>query len=455
MENQKSEKTYLQLAHVKEWAKKNLNPGIVLMAVAVITLIIANSPLYEWYQKLWNIEIRLGVQEFNLFNHHGTSFTLLQLVNDAIMAIFFLMVGVEIKREIIVGELSSFRKAILPIIAAIGGMIVPVTFFYFAGVFQGLGAAEMEGIAIPMATDIAFSLGVLALLGKRVPLSLKIFLMALAIVDDIGGIIVIAAFYSHFTVSSFVYLGIAALVIGLLVIGNKMEIHSRAFYLTLGFVVWYLFLQAGIHPTIAGVIVAFTVPARPHINLREFTDSIRHNLSKLETNMPVNCECTILNNEQMHHLVDIEKKSVKAISPLQDIEENLHNWVNYFIMPLFAFANAGVIFGMAELNIFSGISLSIILGLFFGKTIGIFLFTWLSLKFKISNMPEGMNMINLTGVAMLGGIGFTVALFLASLSYPAGSELLNQAKMGIIFGSLISGLSGYLILKRNLKANGN
>lgn len=450
MDKLKGEKTYLVLSHFKDWAKKVLNPGVVLMAVAVITLIVANSPLNSFYEKFWNIEIRLGVEDFNLFNHHGHSFTFLQFVNDAIMAIFFLMVGVEIKREIIVGELSSFRKAILPIIAALGGMIVPVLFFYFSGVFQGLSKEEMEGIAIPMATDIAFSLGVLALLGKRVPLSLKIFLMALAIVDDIGGIIVIAVFYSHFTLSSFIYLGIAALVVGILLLGNKMEIHSRAFYFTFGFVVWYLFLQAGIHPTIAGVIVAFTVPARPHINLKEYTESIRNDLSKLESDMPVNCECTILNNEQMRHMESIESKSVKAISPLQDIEENLHNWVNYFIMPLFAFANAGVIFNMAELNVFSGVSLNIILGLFVGKTLGILLFTWFSLKLKISSMPQGMNMTNLLGVAMLGGIGFTVALFLASLSYPAGSDLLNQAKMGIIFGSLFSGLGGYLILKKNL-----
>ncbi len=450
MNKLKSEKTNLQLVQFKNWAKNWLNPGIVLMAVALVTLFIANSPLNPWFQKLWNIEIRLGVEEFNIFNHHGVSFTLLQLVNDAIMAIFFLMVGVEIKKEIIVGELSSFRKAILPIIAAVGGMVVPVSVFYFTSNAQGLSPLEMKGIAIPMATDIAFSLGVLALLGKRVPLSLKIFLMALAIVDDIGGIIIIAAFYSHFTMSSFIYLGVALLVIGILILGNKMEIHSLAFYLTFGFVVWYLFLQAGIHPTIAGVIVAFTVPARPHINLKDFTKSIRKNLTELENNMPSNSENTILNNQQMHHLVEIEKKSLKAISPLQGIEEYLHNWVNYFIMPLFAFANAGVIFDLDNLHLFSGVSLSIFLGLFLGKTLGIWLFTWVGLKLKIATMPTGMNLANLAGVAMLGGIGFTVALFLASLSYPAGSDLLNQAKMGIVFGSLVSGLFGYLILKRKL-----
>lgn len=451
MNTSTSEKIYLALSGFKNKVEKFLNPGIVLIAITIITLIVANSPLSSIYQKLWNINIQFGVKDFNVFNHHGESFTLLQLVNDAIMSIFFLMVGIEIKREIIVGELSSIRKALLPIIAAFGGMIVPILVFYITGTVQHLSASEMQGIAIPMATDIAFSLGVLAMLGKRVPLSLKVFLMALAIVDDIGGIVTIAVFYSHFTLSSFIFLGVSAVIIGLLVIGNKMEIHSKAFYYTLGFVVWYLFLQAGIHPTIAGVIVAFTVPARPHINLSEYTRKIRSNISKIENNMPADCECLLLNNEQIHQLAEIQHVSTKAISPLQDIEENLHNWVNYFIMPLFAFANAGVIFNLGQMNIFSGISLNIMLGLILGKTLGIFFFTWSAVKLKISDLPQGMNYQNLTGVALLGGIGFTVALFLASLSYPAGSDLLNDAKMGIIFGSVLSGLAGFMLLNRSLK----
>lgn len=441
-----------KLKSARKKFQNKLNPGIILIFVALITMIIANSPLRDQYETFWNIKIKMGTEHFNFFNHHGLSFTTLQYVNDAIMTIFFFLVGIEIKREILVGELSTFRQAILPIIAAVGGMIIPVAFFYFSGQLQNFTAEEFKGIAIPMATDIAFSLGVLSMLGSRVPLSLKIFLLALAIVDDIGGIVVIAAFYSEFTTMSFVYLGVSLLFFGLLMLGNKLEIHSKAFYITLGIIIWYHFLQAGIHPTIAGVLVAFTIPSRPHINLSKFTNTLIDNLKKLESTIKKSDnESIVLSNEQVKYINEIESSSDEVISPLQDFEDNLHGWVNYFIMPLFAFANAGVIINFSEFNLFSGVSLSIFTGLFFGKVLGIFSFTWLSLKLKISSMPTGMNYSNLLGVSMLGGIGFTVALFLASLSYEGGSELLNHAKMGIIAGSLFAGLGGYFILKYTLK----
>jgi NhaA family Na+:H+ antiporter len=450
MENINKTNQSLKFLEFKNKAKNLLNPGIILIAVAALTLLIANSPWGHLYQAFWNVEIHLGTEYFNLFNHHGHSFTALQFVNDAIMAIFFFMVGVEIKREILIGELSSVRQAMLPIIAAMGGIIFPILIFYVTGSIQNFSAEEFRGIAIPMATDIAFSLGVLTMLGKRVPLSLKIFLLALAIVDDIGGIITIAAFYSEFTLISLLYIGIAVVLFGVLMIGNRMEIHSKPFYMTIGAIIWYMFLQAGIHPTIAGVLVAFTVPSRPHINLKEFIDSMQDNLKKLKEKHQQGSDTIVLTNEQMHILAEIENKSDKVVSPLQDFEDNLHNWVSYFIMPLFAFANAGVVFSGEEINIFEGVSLSIFLSLFLGKAIGIYLFTWGSVKLNISSLPKGMNFKNLAGVSMLGGIGFTVALFLASLSYPAGSELLNQAKMGILFGSFVSGLAGYFLLKKVL-----
>lgn len=444
---------YSTLNNIKIGFKSKMNPGIVLMFTALVALILANSPLKEWYFSLWNTEILFGTEHFNLFNHHGESFSLLQLVNDAIMAIFFFLVGIEIKREVMTGELSTYKKALLPIIAAIGGMAVPILMFYLTGIFQGSGPEEMSGIAIPMATDIAFSLGVLTLLGNRVPVSLKIFLMALAIVDDIGGILAIAIFYSHFTLASFIYLGIALLILGLLFLGNRMEIHSKTFYIVFGVAVWYLFLQAGIHPTIAGVLVAFTVPARPHINLKEFTRGIREELNFLDSKLPENCECMRLENSQLHRMVSIELKVSKAISPLQSFEEILHNWVNYFIMPLFAFANAGVVINIAELHVFEGVSLNILSGLLIGKMLGIFFFSWGSIKLKLTSLPKEMSLKSLASVSLLGGIGFTVALFLASLTYEAGSELLNQAKMGIILGSLLAGILGYLMLKKSLKDN--
>ncbi len=447
-QNQKFEKLYGFL----EKLERKINPGVLLLVVALITLIIANSGLRGWYESLWKVNIILGTEHFNLFSSEGHSFTTLQFVNDTLMAIFFFTVGLEIKREILVGELSSFRQAFLPFIAACGGMILPVVVFFCIGKIQGFSAAELKGIAIPMATDIAFSLGVLSLLGKRVPLSLKIFLLALATVDDLGGIIIIAIFYSHFSTASFLYLFISALLFGVLIIGNRWRINSKLFYTVIGVIIWYLFLQAGIHPTIAGVLVAFTVPARPHLNVKKFTQGLQHDLNTIRETIPVEgTESIVLNNKQIKYLARIEMASNRVISPLQDFEDNLSNTVSFFIMPLFAFANSGVIFHSSNFNLFSGVTFSILLGLFVGKMVGIFCFTWLSVKFKIARLSYGMTWKNMFALSILGGIGFTVALFLAGLSYPLGSDLLNEAKLGVILGSLLSGLLGYFMLKIMLK----
>ena len=435
-----------------EKAKSGINPGVLLLFVAIATMIIANSSLSGWYESLWTMDFFLGFGDFNLLSHHGHPFSSLQVINDGIMTIFFFSVGLEIKREILVGELSSFRQAILPIIAAVGGMIIPVVLFFSIGKLQHFTPEEMKGLAIPMATDIAFSLGVLGLLGKKVPLSLKIFLLTLAIADDIGGILVIAVFYSEFTAASFVYLGISVLIFGVLFLGNKLRINNKLFYLINGLAIWYLFLQAGIHPTIGGVLVAFTVPARPYIDLKKFTDGLHRDLTVLESTIKHHdSQSIVLSNTQVKYLTRIEAASDHVISPLQDLEDTLHDSVNYIIMPLFAFANAGVVFDLSNFTLFSGVSLSVLVGLVVGKMLGIFLFTWIAIKLKISRIPHGMNWGNLSGLSMLGGIGFTVALFLSGLSYPLGSELLNSAKLGIICGSIIAGLLGFYILKFTLK----
>lgn len=432
--------------------KTAINPGTLLMIVALLTMIVANSPLKEWYQSIWQLDFFLGVGNFNLLSHHGHALNLLHVINDGIMTVFFFAVGLEIKREVLVGELSSFRQAMLPIIAAFGGMILPVLVFFATGSMQDFSPEEMRGMAIPMATDIAFSIGILSLLGKRVPLSLKVFLLALAIVDDIGGILVIAVFYSNFSVASFVDLGIALVFFGILIAGNRLQVNNKLFYFINGLAIWFLFLQAGIHPTIAGVLVAFTVPARPSLNLKRFTSGLKHDIEVLETTIRDNDddEDIVLTNNQVHYLGRIEAAADHVISPLQDLEDNLHDVVNYIIMPLFAFANAGVVFNAASINLFEGVSLSIFLGLVLGKMVGIFLFTWLAINMRIARMPSGMKWSSLGGLSMLGGVGFTVALFLAGLSYPAGSELLNNAKMGIIAGSVVAGLGGYLWLRMTL-----
>jgi len=446
-QNQRFRKLYGFLDKLED----RINPGVLLLLVALITMVIANSPLRDWYDSIWKTNLFLGTENFNLFSANGHPFTTLEFVNDALMVIFFFSVGLEIKREVLVGELSSFRQAILPIIAAFGGMIVPVLVFFSIGKFQEFSPDQMKGMAIPMATDIAFSLGVLSLLGKRVPLSLKIFLLALATVDDIGGIAVIAIFYSHFTTASFIYLLISAVLFGILMIGNRMRINSKLFYTLPGIVIWYLFLQAGIHPTIAGVLVAFTIPARPHLNVKRFTQGLQHDLDTIRETIPVEGEeNVVLSNKQIKYLTRIESASDMVISPLQGFENSLNTAVTYLIMPLFAFANAGVVFEATNLNIFTGIPFSIMMGLVVGKLVGIFSFTWLSVKLRIGRLSNGMTWKNIVGLSLLGGIGFTVALFLAGLSYPQGSVMLNEAKLGVIIGSIFSGILGYFLLKLTL-----
>lgn len=415
-----------------------------------MALIIVNMPfLTELYNSLWVHEVALQVGDFNLFSHNGHPMTVMQFINDALMAFFFLSVGLEIKREVLVGELSSFRNALLPIIAAIGGMVVPVLIYRYLS--QGTDFAD--GWAIPMATDIAFSLGVLAMLGNRVPIGLKVFLTTLAVVDDIGGIMVIALFYSgHIEYTMLLW---AAAFLVALFIGGRLGVQSKLFYGALGTCVWFCFLNAGIHPTIAGVLVAFTIPSKPVYAPEKYVKSIRQNISYFtsEDDDKLNSR-TILDKNQMNLLKQIESASDKVISPLQDMEDTLHPFVNYIIVPLFAFANAGIFFGDMEISqLYSGIAPAIILSLVVGKFVGIFLFSWLTIICRLAPMPEGGNWSRMASVSMLGGIGFTVSLFIANLSFGANASmaiLLNDAKLGILVASILAGILGWLLLHFSL-----
>lgn len=521
----------------RSFLKHRVNGGMVLMAVAVLAMVIANSPWAEAYHAFWSKPVSLQIGSFNLFSHHGTPLTLMAFINDALMAIFFFSVGLEIKREILVGELSTLRKALLPIIAAVGGMIFPVVIYSL----MTAGTPALKGLAIPMATDIAFSLGVLSLLGARIPLALKIFLTAFAVVDDIGGILIIAFFYTaHLEVSSLL-IGLGLLLV--LVAANRMQVMMHGFYWILGIVVWYFFLQSGVHATIAGVLVAFTIPASPSIGIAKYIARIQANVAEfprfdkeldeaennqnsqnqsthdqginnqstdnqnlnhqiphnqtlnnqntesLQTNAEAQSQSATVQNTLMqtangqaqanqrpsilgmfgkskdknansnilltHHQIDvlksIESASDHVISPLQYMEDRMHRVVNYLIMPLFAFANAGITLGGAEGAGFGQITLAVILGLVFGKFIGIFLFTWLAVRSKVTLLPEGVNWKNIAGVSMLGGIGFTVSLFIANLSFGADNvELLNQAKLGVLLGTVIAGGLGYFVLRATL-----
>lgn len=435
---------------------KNLtNGGNVLLVATALALIVVNLPfLHNFYNSLWTHELALQVGRFNIFSHHGHPMSIMAFINDALMAVFFFSVGLEIKREVLVGELSSFRQALLPIIAAVGGMVVPVGIFFLLG----HGTDFIDGAAIPMATDIAFSLGVLAMLGNRVPISLKIFLTTLAVVDDIGGILVIAIFYSSHI--SYELLFIAALLLGILVLGGKLGIQSKIFYLGTGAFIWFLFLNAGIHPTIAGVLIAFCVPATPVYAPKKYIKTIRKNIGYFASEDDEKLTSrTILTHAQLNWLKEIESASDKVISPLQDMEDSLHPVVNYIIVPLFAFANAGIYFGDLQLSaLFHGVAPAIILGLVGGKFIGIFLFSWLCVKLKWAPMPDGCNWKQLAAVSMLGGIGFTVSLFIANLSFGTGdpymSQILNNAKLGILVGSFLAGFLGWLFLHLTLPKHG-
>lgn len=431
--------------------RRHASGGNILIAATLLAMIIANIPsINQYYNSFWEQEVRLQVGNFNLFSHDGHPMTMIQFINDALMAVFFFSIGLEIKREVLVGELSSVKQALLPIIAAVGGMIVPVLIFF---AFSA-GTDYSNGAAIPMATDIAFSLGVLAMLGSRVPISLKIFLTTLAVVDDIGGIIVIAAFYStHIDLMLLVY---AALLLGILLMGSCLKIKSKIFYLIIGIAVWFLFLNSGIHPTIAGVLVAFCVPATPVFAPKKYIKKIRSSIAKFRAEDDELLERkSILTKEQMNYLKEVESASDKVISPLQELEDSLHPIVNYFILPLFAFANAGIFF--LEINpgdIIEGISLAIICGLVIGKFLGILSFSWIAIKLKFAPMPVRSNWKMMSSIAILGGIGFTVSLFIANLSFGSmgeqGLDLLNQAKIGIVVGSVLSGVLGFLALHYTL-----
>lgn len=431
--------------------KNYANGGNVLICATIQALIVVNLPwTRDIYNSLWTHEIALQVGSFNLFSHHGEPMSIMAFINDALMALFFFSVGLEIKREILVGELSSLRNALLPIVGAIGGMAIPVLFYWL----MARGTDYASGAAIPMATDIAFSLGVLAMLGNRVPIGLKVFLTTLAVVDDIGGIIVIAIFYStsiSWSLLAWSLIGLAALYVG-----GKVGILSKLYYLTIGALVWFCFLNAGIHPTIAGVLVAFCVPAKPVYAPNKYIKNIRRNISHFahEDDERLNSR-TILNKDQMNWLKEIESDSDKVISPLQDMEDSLHPLVNYIIIPLFAFANAGIYFGDMSLDqLFHGIAPAIIVGLVAGKFIGIFAASALCILLKWAPMPRGASWFSLASVAMLGGIGFTVSLFIANLSFSGPgahlAELLNDSKLGILVGSLLAGILGWVALHFSL-----
>ncbi len=365
--------------------------GLILLFSAIIALVISNSELSTLYFNTLEKYIFIGINQF------GLKLTIIHWINDALMAIFFFFVTLEIKREFLQGELSNIKQAMLPIIAAIGGMVVPALIY----VFINLGDSEtLNGWAIPSATDIAFSLGVLSLLGKRVPLSLKVFLTALAIIDDLGAIVIIALFYSGDL--SVKYLSLMLLAFIILLVINKFKVKKILPYLVVGIFLWDFTHNSGIHATIAGVLLAITIPHR---------------------------------------------KNEKDFSLLIKVEHSISPYVAFGIMPLFAFANAGVsLEGLSISSLLDKVPLGIVLGLFLGKQLGVFVFSYISIKLKVAQMPNNSNWFNLYGVGILTGIGFTMSLFVGNLAFVENMQYMDGVKIGVLTGSLLSTLTGYFLI---------
>jgi len=431
--------------------RKYVSSSVLLVIATVAALIIANSPWGDTYRMLWELPVSVSLGDFNIFSHNGHPLSLGAFINDYLMAIFFLSVGLEIKRELLCGELSSMKKALAPIIGACGGMITPVIVFFLV---CPKDPVMERGMAIPMATDIAFSLGCLSIFSKRCPVSLKVFLAALAVADDLGGIIVIAIRYTEHL--NLWYLLGAAILVVVLCIGNWRGVRTKAFYFDIGFLLWYCMLGSGIHATIAGVIVAFCIPANVPTGTKFWLERIRHKLEHFpettvtfaDRNKPV-----VFSDEEIAMLKSVESASDHLISPLQDMEDILKMGVNYQIIPLFAFANAGVNFeGMSLMSLFSGVGLAVFLGLLIGKFCGVFSFSWLAIKLGFIQLPQNANWKSFASVCMLCGIGFTVSMFMAALSYPGAdhADYLNDAKLGILCGTIASAIVGCLMLNHFL-----
>jgi Na+:H+ antiporter, NhaA family len=418
----------------QDFAHKQSSGGILLIAATVVALLWANSPWAESYAALWQTKLTVGLGEFSL------SKDLTHWINDALMAVFFLVVGLEIKRELLVGELSSVRSAALPIAAAVGGAVVPALIY----IAINAGTEGAAGWGIPMATDIAFALGVLALLGERAPVALKVFLTALAIVDDIVAVLVIAFFYT--AEISWGALGVGGLFLAALVMANLIGVGRTLVYAVLGVGLWLAFLLSGVHATIAGVLLAFTVPASSFINPGAFLERSRYVLDRFEK-AGEKGENVLTNEERQAALHALNHATYQLEPPLHELEHTLHPWVVFAIMPIFALANAGVTLGggLAEALV-SPVALGIVAGLVLGKQLGITLFAWLAVKLGVSELPVGINWRHVYGGGWLGGIGFTMSLFITDLAFSNGS-LVDAAKLGILAASLIAGVIGWAILR--------
>ena len=409
--------------------------GIILMTMTVLALILANSPLSEMYAHVFHVKIDLDVGSWKL------SHSLHHWINDGFMAIFFFIIGLEIKREILAGELANIKVAILPILAAIGGMIFPA-FIYLSINSGGEGAS---GWGIPMATDIAFAISALVILGKRVPTALVTFLVALAIVDDLGAVLVIALFYTDMI--NLMPLVLAGVMWMIMIMFNRFGIHMILPYFIVGLLMWFFMLESGVHATIAGVLAALTIPSKPKRTPISFADDTKDLIDEY-SKYPISTD-HIMHERQKAILLNIKEKIDSVGTPAARLEHDLHLPVALLVIPFFALANAGITIDFSSIGdiIMEPISLGIMAGLIFGKLLGIFGVSWVAIKLKIAKLPENSTMSQIFGVAFLGGIGFTMSIFVADLAFIGSPELIFQAKVGILAASLFAGVFGYFWLR--------
>ena len=407
--------------------------GLVLLICTVIALVVANVPALQHLQELWHIEAGISIGNFKI------EMSVMHWINDALMAVFFFVVGLEIKREMLVGELSSVKKATLPIFAALGGMLVPAAIY---AIFNH-GTPTSNGWGIPMATDIAFAVGVISILGKRCPSALKIFLLALAIVDDLGAIIVLALFYPSHELN-FVFMGLALVVFLILILFNKMKVNSPYVYMMFGLVLWYFVFRSGIHATIAGVLLAITIPSKTTINEVRFFVKVKHLLEKFKENG--NSEVEVLANPKQMEVIHDINEEVDAINPLMHrFESALHPISHFLIIPLFALANAGVTLdgSILQMSPMPAVVPGIFFGLLLGKPIGITLFSYISVKTRLAELPGGVPWKQIFAIGMVAGIGFTMSIFVDNLAFSDPVHL-NLGKAAILVTSFVSAICGML-----------
>lgn len=423
------------LTPLEEFIHRQTTSGILLMVCAIIALIIANSDWNNGYHHLLEMKFTIGVEGFQISKsiHHW--------INDGLMALFFFVVGLELKREILVGELADIKQALFPIIAAIGGMLVPVMVY----ISINPNGHAMDGWGIPMATDIAFALGTLALLGNRIPKALLTFLVALAIVDDLGAVLVIAVFYTEtIDVNALITAGVLLFVLISLNLGG---IRKPLPYVLLGIILWIAMLMSGVHATLAGIFLAFTIPMKPKYDPKRLLNHINEMVDKIKKSYSK--EKNIVKNDELRATVKALESGIHLVqAPAQVLEQKMHLPSAYLIIPIFALANAGIPIEWSSFGetILSPVSLGIIGGLVLGKLIGIAGFTWVAVKLGVTSLPKGLNFKHIVGVGLMGGIGFTMSIFIAELGFTNYTDELLIAKTGILVASLIAGISGFLWL---------